>query len=99
MIKRIIELAVILGATAAILCFAAGCDEHKSHPISQVATQSDNCYVIEGINDGFETTFRIVVIDGCEYFYEYGMHGGSTLCHKGNCTNAIHQYNRIAEKP
>lgn len=40
--------------------------------------------------------YNIVVIDGCQYIeFDYGIadHRVYSLCHKGNCTNPIHQYN------
>lgn len=36
---------------------------------------------------------RIVKIDNCEYI-KFSTHGSWGYCHKGNCTNSIHIYNK-----
>ena len=42
--------------------------------------------------------FEVVEIDGCEYLRFDVTHGYATLCHKGNCKNPIHCYNKISPK-
>ncbi len=96
MVKRILELVAILAVLVGILSLA-GCG-NPSTPIETV-NQSSEYYRVNGLNIGQYDTFRVVVIDGCQYFYQYNPRGGSTLCHKGNCTNPIHQYNKSVEKP
>ena len=97
MVRRILELIAVLGMLVFILSLA-GCGGPDKAAIETV-TMSPEYYRVNNINTGQYDEFHVVVIDGCQYFYQYGAHGGSTLCHKGNCTNPIHQYNRGAEKP
>jgi hypothetical protein len=37
--------------------------------------------------------FRVIELEGCEYFYTTDYHGNYVLCHKGNCKNPVHIYN------
>lgn len=36
----------------------------------------------------------VVLVDGCQYIRFSTYMGYYGYCHKGNCTNAIHSYNR-----
>jgi hypothetical protein len=43
--------------------------------------------------------FDVINIDNCEYFYLPSAYG-SSLCHKGNCTNcAAHSIRLITDRP
>lgn len=42
-----------------------------------------------------ERDLNVIIIDDCEYLYGYvGGNGGYVLCHKGNCNNPAHIYNK-----
>ena len=89
-------LILTLVASLAALLFLAGCNSSDGQ-IGTVSASTEY-YHVNGLNAGYGSDFRVVVIDGCQYLYEHGTYS-SMLTHKGNCTNAIHQYNRVAEKP
>jgi len=61
-----------------------GCDDPYRH-----------LKTVEGtipLGDNHSKTYRVEVIDGCEYFMMWN-HGSYYPCaHKGNCTNQIHVY-------
>jgi len=38
--------------------------------------------------------YDISVIEGCQYLVTRGYVSEKNLCHKGNCTNSIHLYNK-----
>ena len=42
------------------------------------------------INSDDGATYRIDVIDGCEYIYRHG-HKAGYMAHKGNCSNPYHK--------
>lgn len=44
--------------------------------------------------DPFEFNYKIVTIDGCEYFEYVGAMSYKSIEHKGNCKNKIHCYNK-----
>lgn len=47
---------------------------------------------VEKIEDNStqEASAMCITIDGCQYVY-YTNNGETAICHKGNCTNKIHQ--------
>lgn len=38
-------------------------------------------------------TSRVMVVDGCQYYYWQCAYGGWSYMHKGSCNNPIHCYN------
>lgn len=62
------------------LCACAGCRKSDG-----VATNPNIPQAIR---------YNIVVIEGCQYLATTTYGGYETLCHKGNCTNAIHGHER-----
>lgn len=73
--------------------FMVGCVEQKVIQ-KQEATTTNKAFVVRGPLN-FPSTLNVIVIDGCEYLYGYvGGNEGCILCHKGNCNNSVHIYNK-----
>jgi len=45
---------------------------------------------ISGKHEDLEASFRVIILDGCEY-YEATTGHRAKLAHKGNCKNHIHK--------
>lgn len=80
---EIVCIVVGIVVTIGLIVFALLLDNRKSEKTVTVEL------------DGPEHTDEeeIVVIEGCEYIRSI-VHGGCTYCHKGNCKNSIHIYNK-----
>lgn len=74
----------------AILAFIAtiiGCDEGARNTGSSVAIiGEEKVYVVAIKGDNPTSSYRVVVIDGCEYLYCLRTDSPS-ITHKGNCKN------------
>lgn len=78
-----------------ILFCLIGCSFESELKISQKDTINENKYfqIKRPLNNSLK--LEVVIVDGCEYLYGYvGGNGGYVLCHKGNCNNLVHVYNK-----
>lgn len=89
--EKLVGFAFMVVVICGCLSMLTGCNDGQS-----IATvnPSTNYYGIQrscGATNDVDR-FRLVVIDGCEYLYQFAGGGASALTHKGNCTNSIHIY-------
>lgn len=90
----LIELLVVI----AILAILAGLTIpfFRGSSKSKVVQKQD--YIrIENVMGFYSLVYKPTVIEGCEYFIVGGSYQQASLCHKGNCTNAIHYSKQLPE--
>lgn len=61
-----------------LLAFCSGCGREDT---AKAKEPTDNI-----------VKFKIVIIDGCQYFNWIDRYGYGSLTHKGNCNNPIHNH-------
>ena len=83
--------------TLALLLCLGGCSFEGELKIERKETETTSKQFKIHSPPGWRK-LEIIVIDDCEYLYGYvGGNGGYVLCHKGNCNNPIHVYNKENE--
>ncbi len=70
-----------------LLISVTGCGKQKAEIEKEEVPVEDK--------NKFIPKYRIVEIEGCEYFSFISSHGFKHITHKGNCKNPIHIYNVV----
>ncbi len=69
-----------------LACLVTSCSDLDKNSIR---VKSDEILIGSGM---CKKDFSVIKLDGCEYYYHTEAHS-ATLCHKGNCSNPIHNMN------